>query len=385
MMTLSSVIDQFEADFLKTYQQQILPSQLKALAALKICRTQSSPMMQVNCSGCEYQTFVPHSCGHRNCPHCQHHESQQWIERQVQKLVPARYFMLTFTLPAQLRSLTWSHQKQIYRLMFECVWETLQSFSRNNKQLKGDAGAIAVLHTHSRALAYDHHGWWKCKREAGAEVVHPHIHAVMPAAIVDKNNLLWRTKKGKYLFNHKALAKVFRAKMLSRFSQENLTFPVSTPKKWVVDCKSVGSGEKALIYLGRYLYRGVIREKDILSCQKGLVTYRYQNSKTKRWEIKTVTGAKFLWLILQHVLPKGFRRARNFGFLHPNSKQLIKVLQWLFKLNPNKWLAKQKPRPQLRCKCCGAAMMVGRRRIPPSQVIQMMQAPPIQTEVYAVM
>lgn len=368
MIRLSSVIDQFEADFLKTYQQQILPSQLKALASLKICRTQQSPVMQVNCSGCEYQTFVPHSCGHRNCPHCQHHESQQWIERQVQKQVPARYFMLTFTLPAQLRALTWFHQKQVYALMFECVWETLQAFSRNDNQLKGDAGAIAVLHTHNRALGY-----------------HPHIHAVMPAAIVDKASRLWRTKKGKYLFSHKALAKVFRGKMLARLSQEKLTFPLSTPKQWVVDCKSVGSGGKALVYLGRYLYRGVIREKDILSCKNGQVTYRYQNSKTKRWEIKTVSGAKFLWLILQHVLPKGFRRARNFGFLHPNSKQLIKVLQWVFKLNPNKWLAKHKPRPQLKCKCCGAAMIVGRRRIPPSQAIQMMQTPPIQTEVYAVM
>jgi len=151
----------------------------------------------------------------------------------------------------------------------------------------------------------------------------------------------------------------------------------------VVDCKSVGSGEKALIYLGRYLYRGVIREKDILSCKNGQVTYRYQNSKTKRREIKTVTGAKFLWLILQHVLPKGFRRARNFGFLHPNSKQLIKVLQLVFKLNPNQWLAKLKPRPQLTCQCCGAAMVVGRRRIPPSQAFQLMQPSPIQTEVYA--
>lgn len=48
MIMLSSVIDQFEADFLSAFQGQILPSQLKALAALKICRTQQSPVMQVN-------------------------------------------------------------------------------------------------------------------------------------------------------------------------------------------------------------------------------------------------------------------------------------------------------------------------------------------------
>ena len=368
MITLSSLIEQFEADFLNTYQKQMLPSQLKALTALKICRTQQSPVMQLNCSGCQHQTFVPHSCGHRNCPHCQHHESQQWIERQVQKQVPAKYFMVTFTLPAQLRSAAWHHQKQVYRLMFDCIWETLQTFSRNDKQLKGDPGVVAVLHTHSRALDY-----------------HPHIHAVMPAAIVDKNNSLWRTKKGKYLFNHKALAKVFRAKMLSRLVKEKCLFPGDVPEKWGVNCQYVGSGEKALIYLGRYLYRGVIREKDILSCKGGLVTYRYQNSKTKSHETKTVSGARFLWLVFQHVLPKGFRRARNFGFLHPNSKQLIKVLQMIFKIDPGKWLAKIRPRPQLTCECCGANMVVGRRRIPKVELWQFLQPPSIEKEANAVM
>jgi len=229
MITLSSIINQFEADFLNAYSPRILPSQLSALDALKTCRTEHSPKMQVNCSGCEYQTFIPHSCGHRNCPHCQHYESQRWIERQVQKQVPANYFMVTFTLPAQLRSLASHHQKHVFRLMFECVWETLQTFSRNDKQLRGDPGVIAVLHSHSRELNF-----------------HPHIHAVMPAAIVDKAHKLWRTKKGKYLFNHKALGKVFRAKMLSRLAKGNLTLPQNVPQKWIVDCKHVGSGGKAL-------------------------------------------------------------------------------------------------------------------------------------------
>ncbi|MCF6254506.1 MAG: transposase [Thiomicrorhabdus sp.] len=368
MITLSSMITQFEVDFLAAFKGQILPSQLNALTALKNCRTQLSPVMQVSCTDCQYQTFIPHSCGHRNCPHCQHHESQQWIDRQLQKQVSAKYFMLTFTLPAQLRTLAWQHQKQVYQLMFECVWETLQSFSRQEKQLKGEPGVIAVLHTHSRKLDY-----------------HPHIHAVMPAACVDTVNKRWQTKKGKYLFNHKALAKVFRAKMLSGLTKNNLRFPAATPKKWVVDCKYVGAGEKALIYLGRYLYRGVIREKDILSSKKGQVTFRYQNSKTRQWEIRTVSGAKFLWLVLQHVLPKGFRRARNFGFLHPNSKQLIKILQLCFKLKPKAWLAKFNKRPQLTCKCCGATMQVGRRRIPIVEAWLMQQSPTLALEINAVM
>ena len=180
----------------------------------------------------------------------------------------------------------------------------------------------------------------------------PHVHVVMPAAAIDADKL-WRTKTSKghksYLFNHKALAKVFRAKLLSAILKAGLELPacyapqgsgkcrnrqerVSVPKKWVVDVKSIGRGDKALVYLGRYLYKGVIQEKDIIGCKDGLVTFRYQDGKTKQMQTRTLPESQFLWLILQHVLPKGFRRTRDFGFLHANSKKRLALLQKLFKL-----------------------------------------------------
>jgi len=244
--------------------------------------------------------------------------------------------------------------------MFDCAWEVLQSFCRNDKKLGGDPGMIAVLHTHSRKLDF-----------------HPHIHAVIPAIAVDKLNELVHTKHGKYLFNHKALAKVFRGKLLAKLAREKLILPKCIPQKWGVDCKKVGAGGKALVYLGCYLYRGVIREKDILSVRDGRVTFRvtfrYQNSDTKCWETRTETGAKFLWLVLQHVLPTGFRRARNFGFLHPNSKKMIRILLTLGKLDPKKMLAKidLRQRPQMVCSCCGGKMQVGRTRIPIAEIFRL--------------
>lgn len=83
-----------------------------------------------------------------------------------------------------------------------------------------------------------------------------------------------------------------------------------------------------------------------------------------RLAVRTVSGATFLWLVLQHVLPKGFRRARNFGFLHSNSKGLIALLQVVLKVLPNADLSWMKPRPPFLCACCGAPMQVVRRRIP---------------------
>ncbi len=84
------------------------------------------------------------------------------------------------------------------------------------------------------------------------------------------------------------------------------------------------------------LYKGVIQEKYIIACRDGWVTFRYQDGKTKQMWIRTLPGPQFLWVILQHVLPKGFRRTRNFGFLHANSKQPLALLQQLLKLNPVK-------------------------------------------------
>jgi len=57
----------------------------------------------------------------------------------------------------------------------------------------------------------------------------------------------------------------------------------------------VGTGEPALIYLGRYLYRGVIREKDIVACEDGQVRFLYREAKSGKTEQRTLSGADFLF------------------------------------------------------------------------------------------
>ena len=105
MIGIASIIERFESRYLSQYGASSLPSHARALYAMKRCRTQLAPRMLADCAACGQQRVVPHSCGHRSCPHCQHHESQQWIERQLARQVPATYFMLTFTLPASSGSL----------------------------------------------------------------------------------------------------------------------------------------------------------------------------------------------------------------------------------------------------------------------------------------
>jgi len=345
MIRLAHIIKEHKEAFLEKYGAFLLPGHFKALQAIKICRSQQSPKMLVQCenAGCSHKILLMHSCGHRLCPHCQNHETQAWIDKQLQKQLPADYFMITFTLPAQLRKLAWNKQRLVYSLLFNSAWDTIKAFAANDKKLGGMPGAIAVLHTHSRELHF-----------------HPHIHIVMPAATIDRKNGLWANKPGRYLFNNKALAKVFRAKMLDALSKNNLSLSKQYPRDWVADCRYVGRGKKALIYLGQYLYRGVIKERDILSCTQGRVTFRYLNSKTHTYSYKTLPAVDFLWLIIQHVLPRGFRRARNYGFLHSNSKRMIRMIQWMFRMHIPNRLPKIRPRKKKTCPRCGAFMNIVR-------------------------
>lgn len=354
-MLLATIITKFKDSFFLIYNKNLLPSHITALESMAQCRQEHGPHMLARCSDhqCGKQVYIPHSCGHRNCPHCQNHESQQWMKSQLEKRLPCKYYLITFTLPRQLRHLAWQHQETVYSLMFQAIQELLKSFVLNDKQLGGSSGFTAILHTHSRTLEY-----------------HPHIHVVMPGASINLETSLWKKKTGKYFFSHKALAKVFRAKLLQFLVEHTLPIPEDCPETWVVDCKDAGNGEKALAYLGRYLYRGVIREQDILHCRDGSVTFRYRHAKSGKDRTRTVKAEYFLYLLTLHVLPRGFRRARSYGFLHACSKNLIHFLQLVLRIAPWRTLTRNlTPRPSIICPACGAAMVIIATRIARPQAI----------------
>ena len=113
MILLSTLINAFGEVLRKQYATQLLPGHHRALQAMEQCRTEESPVMVVECANCATQEVIPHSCGHCHCPHCQHHESQQWLARQRLKRLPVDYIMVTFTLPRQLRARVWQHQRRV--------------------------------------------------------------------------------------------------------------------------------------------------------------------------------------------------------------------------------------------------------------------------------
>ena len=218
-----------------------------------------------------------------------------------------------------------------------------------------------VLHTNSRQLNF-----------------HPHIHYIVPAGAIGAEKRLWKRSKRKYLFPQPALNSIFRAKLVMLLRSWDLVVPdVFANGDWVVKCIYAGSGAPALKYLARYLYRGVIAEKHIIENKDGQVTFLWRESKTKKWQKKTMSGEHFLWQVLQHTLPSGFRRVRDYGFLHGNSRKLLVLIQLLLSAKPMQ--TELPKRPAFKCPDCGAAMAIrGFRkrgifnsRSPPTQALNL--------------
>jgi len=144
--------------------------------------------------------------------------------------------------------------------------------------------------------------------------------------------------------------------MLDGLNRARLSIPGNVPAQWVVDCRRVGRGEPALAYLSRYLYPGVLGERDIIANRNGQVTFRYVESGSGQTRTRTLPGADFLWLILQHILPKGFRRVRDYGFLHGNAKKLLGLVQLI--LHVRLAFPAESKRPGLACPGCGQPMRI---------------------------
>jgi len=224
-------------------------------------------------------------------------------------LLPAEYFLFTFTIPEELRNLARSKQKIFYNLLFRVSSECMQMLARDKRFLGGQTGMVAVLHTWTQTLQY-----------------HPHIHYVIPGMAFDpKKNTLRFAREG-FLVHVKALSRMFRFRFKKALQNESIFNKI--PKhvfyqEWIVHGKSVGSGLPAVKYLAQYVYRIAISNQRIISCKNGRVLFWYKDRNTDCNKIMSVDALEFMRRFLQHILPKGFQKVRYYGFLHPKKRRLF--------------------------------------------------------------
>ena len=341
-MRLAEILAAHWPAYAAQFGRLIPPEQRAAVRAIRRCRTPALGGQRYRCAcGREHDAY--HSCNHRACPRCGQDDAGAWLAQQRTRLLPVPYFLVTFTVPEELREPIRAAMKLWYGALLKESAGALQDLAADPKHLGAELGITAMLQTWTRDLRY-----------------HPHVHVLVPGGGLTPNRLRWvRVQNPEFFLPQVKLAARFKGRLQAWLKQHAPGLFHQVPaqvwwRQWVVDVQAVGGGEAALKYLANYLCQPPLREPQLERDDAQGVTFRYRaNDGTV--QRATVSGEEFVRRVLQHVLPKGFQRVRHYGWRGTAAKtkweRLLALLDWQAP-------ARVQPAPALPPKCpgCGKTM-----------------------------
>ena len=355
MVEIADIFRLHGPDYRAKFGDRILPSHLRVMRQIEQCRTEVLGGQLYFCEQCAELHYSFHSCKNRHCPKCQNDQAEAWLENQKGLLLSINYFMLTFTLPEELRSLARSHQKTVYNLLFRTSADALLELASDPRFVGGKIGMVGVLHTWTRDLFY-----------------HPHVHYIATGGGLSADGR-WLNSRLDFLVHVKPLSLLFRAKFRDQLKKTDL-FPLvdqqTWNKDWVVHCQPVGTGEAAFKYLAPYIFRVAISNRRILKLEDGRITFSYNESATDQVKFSTIPAEEFIRRFLQHVLPDHFVKVRYYGLLSPANRRLLEKARELLGASPidnstsTQSQQDKEPSAAPRCPNCGCILKLVQRLIP---------------------
>ena len=360
-LELAAIFRRYGAEYRQKYAGRMLPSHIEAMLAIERCRTEALGGQVYYCPECEQVSYSYHSCRNRHCPKCQNENAQEWLQEQQALLLPVPYFMLTFTLPAELRQIASSHQKLFYDLLFRISAEATQQLGLDPRFVGGQMGMVGILHTWTRNLAY-----------------HPHVHYLVPAGGLPPDGQ-WREAHHNFLLPVKALSKLMRGKFHAALRKTDWLKDIPPQvwrQDWVVHCKPVGDGRTALKYLAPYVFRVAISNRRLVKLTDSgdmatsQVTFQYSTTDTGQLKLCTLSVEAFIHRFLQHILPKGFVKVRYYGCFASAVRSRLVALRQQLAQNAPPLPEAQPPEDQPSsartpsCPLCGKAMTLQRTIAP---------------------
>jgi len=316
MLEVADIIRLHGPAYREQYGHTLSAVQKRALRDIAACRTPFFGGHVYQCDHCQQKVFSYHSCRNRSCPKCHQGQTERWLDQQRGRLLPCNYFLLTFTLPTELRPLARSHPKKIYGLLMKAAADALQTLVRDPRFVGARIGALAVLHTWTRAMLF-----------------HPHVHMLVTAGGLSSDGPSWvNSKNPKFLVPVRALSLIFRAKVCAALQNAGLLQYAPSAvwqKKWVVHSQHAGRGDKVLQYLARYVFRIAIANSRIESIDDDNVRFRYRDNRTQQIRRVTLSGVEFIHRFVQHVLPRGTAKVRYYGIFSPSLKSQLECARQL--------------------------------------------------------
>ena len=307
MLELADIFRAAGPRYREVHAARMLPSHHRAMDDIIGCRTPAMGGSLSCCDACGTLDYAYHSCRNRHCPKCQDERAQEWLARVRTRLLPCDHYLLTFTLPSELRALARSHQEAVYAILLREAAAATQLLADDRDWVGGTLGIMAVLHTWSRTMEY-----------------HPHAHLVVTAGGLSPDGTTWvKPAHERFLASGYALSPIFRAKIrdaLARAGLGGVVDPRVWKKAWTVHVQPIGRGEHAALYLSRYVYRVALTNHRLERFVDGRVTFRYTDGRTQETKLRTLPVNTFIGDFLQHVLPRGFTKIRYYGLLSPSRR-----------------------------------------------------------------
>jgi hypothetical protein len=296
--------------------------QRSVLRAIARCRTAALGGHLDRCAACGHQAISYNSCRNRHCPKCQAQARERWLQARERELLDVPYVHVVFTLPHALLPLAYRNSARLYTWLFQTSGATLREVAADPRHLGAEIGVLSILHTWGQTL-----------------VRHPHVHCVVPAGGLSPDPQRWISPKySGFFLPVKVLSRVFRGKFVEQLRRaytrgqldltgatEHLRDPaqwrafVDTlfTADWVVYAKPAFGGASAVLrYLGRYTHRVAISNHRLLAFDGERVTFQWKDyAHADRRRTMTLSAMEFLRRFVQHILPRGFVRIRQSGFL----------------------------------------------------------------------
>jgi hypothetical protein len=262
---------------------------------------------------------VAMSCKSSLCLRCAKVYVDNWVSQVSQVLhdgVIYRHIILT--VPAMFRTTFYRNAAVLLSGLMRCGVQCLDDFysAVRGKALKG--GYITVLHTHGRNGQY-----------------HPHLHVLATSGGLDGQGECWEHLQ--YL-PYGLLRRKWQWHLLTMVRQ---TLKSDAINRLVDACfrqyrqglvTNVQKGQvpsqyqSVARYVAKYVVSPPISVRRIDHYDGKRVTYHYRSHRTERVEHETVDVATFIGRMVQHTLPKGFKRIRYYGVQATKTFAKVKVV-----------------------------------------------------------
>jgi len=249
---------------------------------------------------------VSMSCKSSLCLRCAKVHVDNWVSQMSKALhegVIYRHIILT--VPAMFRTTFYQNAEVLLSELMRCGAQCLDDFYSEvkGKALKG--GYISVIHTHGRTGQY-----------------HPHLHMIATSGGYDKGEESWEHLN---FLPYDLLRHKWQGHLMTMLRR---TLPSETIEPLVKLCfKTYPNGlvsrvqkgkvpsqyQSLASYVAKYVVSPPISVRRIDRYDGERVTYHYRSHRTERTEYETVDVPTFIGRMVQHTMPKGFKRIRYYG------------------------------------------------------------------------